>query len=489
MGINPLITEAPLNEGIVSCGRMVLLIFAIQVLSQIETDQFELLFKGLVVCGLMASLASHWLSQPNATMVLPLGHVSYFSDFLLLLLPWSVYFSATSPKKYEKGLFALTSLFFMGEILLKAKRAPLAAILISFILLTLFFLTYRKWKKMISAGLLGICLIIAFLFLSQFVPQIRGGVQRATQTIKAVYAGESKENRMIIYKRTLEGFREKPLFGWGYGNYRFAYPKFYRPGDPDLSLFNDGERAWLMHPHNEILFQLFEGGIVGLALFFLPTGLVFFFLFKKAKHEKNQGVYLTLLFGMISISISTQFTTSATNPVTRMLLVPYFALAYRLIKPDLPLWKFPMLKSPKLIGIFHFICIFLGLTVAGYNLSSYYLTQAKSYLWKGLTPYQHRWAQMLSPGRYDTLVRSATFELKLENEKKGEKLLLKAHHAFPYVPRPIQELGKLYLHQKRYHEAKEILLQGHKMYPSFEVFNDMLKQIEEKDQNKPKTAS
>ena len=70
--------------------------------------------------------------------------------------------------------------------------------------------------------------------------------------------------RLMAWEIALEGWRERPVFGWGPGNYYYVFNQFYRPE----FLEHGWNETWLDNAHNIIFNTLSERGLVGL-LFYL----------------------------------------------------------------------------------------------------------------------------------------------------------------------------------------------------------------------------
>ena len=184
--------------------------------------------------------------------------------------------------------------------------------------------------------------------------------------------------------------------------------------------------------------QLFEGGIPGLILFLFPLSILFIFLIRKFKSTQGerQNLVLTVILGLVAISTTNQFNTSGTNPLIRSLLIPYLALAYSLIREDLPSWSvFPKRKWVLSASTFGLLAILFlsGYGAIGSSISSYLLKQGYQELReKGYTK-KHIPAQVLSPGSFDTLFWSGVIEKRMKNDSKAVTLLHKAHEKFPYA--------------------------------------------------------
>jgi len=71
---------------------------------------------------------------------------------------------------------------------------------------------------------------------------------------------QSTDNRQGIYKQAFDMIQEKPITGWGYGDFERTFLDYYaakyRAGEYNHTLI-----ANLDHPHNELLLWAIEGGI------------------------------------------------------------------------------------------------------------------------------------------------------------------------------------------------------------------------------------
>lgn len=465
--INLLITPAPFNEGIVVVGRLVLLALAVRLLANEEPKKILFLLYWLVLLAGLTLLFS--VKQPDASVFLPVGHISYFSDFFLLLIPWAIslaWYSRSRP--LQAGSLVLAILFFY-EIVIMTRRASLIAFMVALLVTTMVVLSVKTdIRKKIFVVLLIMGGLGAVLVLQ--TPTW----ERLAELTRSFVSGEIRqESRYTIAKRSLTAISEAPLQGHGYGSFRFVYSKYYQPEDQEPRFFKPGAgNQWLMHPHNEILFQLFEGGIVGCLLLSLPFIFIFVFLLKQLNSSDKQTDYLilTLVFAITAFFTTLQFNTSGSNPVIRAIMIPSFALAYRLAKDRIPSWSFEKLNLVwKKWGQIVLMLLFLGIGhgVIGYSLSSHLLIKARNEFRLRSTTSWHHWALYLSPASFDFLTRSAEMEINMENPDRGIALLEKAKKLYPYVPHVYFKLASLYESLGLLPEAKQVLKELYSLYPFY----------------------
>lgn len=102
----------------------------------------------------------------------------------------------------------------------------------------------RPLVAVAGVGLLGILLV-----------GLGPGVRERAASVLDVRANVG---RTQIWRANLDMVRERPLLGWGYGNYkRFRAPYYARYPEADTTA----------HAHNDFLQMLVDGGVVGLAAF------------------------------------------------------------------------------------------------------------------------------------------------------------------------------------------------------------------------------
>jgi O-antigen ligase len=74
------------------------------------------------------------------------------------------------------------------------------------------------------------------------------------------FESESVRDRLIAWQIGLEAFKEKPLLGWGFENFRIAFNKYY---DPKILSTSMSGTYW-DKPHNILLEYLVNTGVLGL---------------------------------------------------------------------------------------------------------------------------------------------------------------------------------------------------------------------------------
>ena len=111
------------------------------------------------------------------------------------------------------------------------------------------------------------------------------------------FAGTSFESsgRLLRWPNTISMVSDFPVFGTGFGTYRFSYYLY----DTD-----EGGK-WSTHAHNEYLETLAEGGVLGGTLFFIPLFLYVYSIIKMLGKRRHPDVKI------LGIGVMTSFFAAA----------------------------------------------------------------------------------------------------------------------------------------------------------------------------------
>lgn len=86
------------------------------------------------------------------------------------------------------------------------------------------------------------------------------------------------KGRTGVWKVALEGFKERPILGWGQDNFLFVFGKYYHP-----ELY--GQEQWFDRAHNVFLDWMIAGGTLGILSYLLIYVAILYILWKKRDRE------------------------------------------------------------------------------------------------------------------------------------------------------------------------------------------------------------
>ncbi len=120
----------------------------------------------------------------------------------------------------------------------------------------------KEWKMLrkIAAIMLGSIAVILVLFFA--VRQIPAVQQSSAFGRLATISLNDKTtaSRLMIWQMAYDGFKEKPLFGWGQENFSYVFNKYYNPAMYD-------QEQWFDRAHNAFLDWMTAAGAPGILLF------------------------------------------------------------------------------------------------------------------------------------------------------------------------------------------------------------------------------
>ncbi|PIR76630.1 MAG: hypothetical protein COU32_01010 [Candidatus Magasanikbacteria bacterium CG10_big_fil_rev_8_21_14_0_10_42_10] len=198
-----------------------------------------------------------------------LGNAIYYSGFGLFLVFVSVLLILKEKRDSAWFWFYLAGILLgFGGIFWGGTRGTLLG-LIAFIAVALFlyilFLrdpAYRtlRQRAMYLMGV-GLFIVVAlFAFRKTDFVQHLPAVGRLVNT---QLTSGTADTRVMAWGVAIEGWKEKPIFGWGPNNYYYAFDQLYRP----QFLEHGWGETWFDNAHSAIFNTLAVQGIIGLVLY------------------------------------------------------------------------------------------------------------------------------------------------------------------------------------------------------------------------------
>lgn len=197
-------------------------------------------------------------------------------------------------------LSQISSAVFFIAIFFSYTRAAWVALVVLFTFFALFRFRIFLSKKIILLLIVS-AFAIGYVAMRYHVLQ---AAERNANSITNVAANYSNLERINRWVAAIDMIRAKPIFGVGYGVYRFLYQKYRNP------LFTTPISNMFAGPHNDYLQYFSEAGIFG-----ITTWLLFlFYLYKEAlavyrsiSDEFAKSILLGCLGGVLTYNIHAFF--------------------------------------------------------------------------------------------------------------------------------------------------------------------------------------
>ncbi len=199
-------------------------------------------------------------------------------------------------KKIWKILSTLLLIFNLVILFLTATRGAIVAFGISIFVFLLFLIFRKKTKKFLKILLLIFLLSTIVISIFLYTNRKEDWMQKAPLIIRRLVAitPTSNQSRLRSWNIGLKGFKERPVFGWGTGNYNVVFNKHYDPW-----YLTKGEQAtWFDQTHNQIIDLLALTGILGTLSYLVIFFVLFRLLRKRYVNTANQRISILLLICM-----------------------------------------------------------------------------------------------------------------------------------------------------------------------------------------------
>jgi O-antigen ligase/Flp pilus assembly protein TadD len=183
----------------------------------------------------------------------------------------------------------LLQIFIVFNTLTRGGILALAFSLVVFISYLAFF--YLKSNKLVrNTGIAILLLGIIFaglVFFNKKADWVKdNAVLNRISTISI--SATTAQNRLMTWQASYQGFKEKPILGYGYENFYQVFDKYFNP-----KIYRKaGSVVWFDRAHNIIFDRLISGGLIGLFLYLSLLFIPLIYLWKYFRQNKTVGRYL-----------------------------------------------------------------------------------------------------------------------------------------------------------------------------------------------------
>lgn len=212
----------------------------------------------MALYGLLQIAGVFIINQGGVRLDGRLGNATYLAIYMvfhifitaMLLLKWR-------GKNLIRYIYATAILLQLITLYFTATRGAIlglfVGVFVSTLLIALFGKEYPRLRKTSAALLIGLVLVvIGFVAVKDTAFIKSNSVLSRLSTISL----EEGSTRFTIWGMALQGVKERPILGWGQGNFNIVFNKYYDP-----SLY--GQEQWFDRVHNIVFDWLIAGGILG----------------------------------------------------------------------------------------------------------------------------------------------------------------------------------------------------------------------------------
>jgi len=196
------------------------------------------------------------------------------------------------------ALFAGYLLFIIYlSILMTAVRGAILSLFLTLFLLALFLIFFSK-KKKIKMGLLILIIVFVLLFVFAFIAKDKPFIKNISWLNKITNISsdtDTVQTRIWSWTSAFEGWKERPVFGWGPENFAILHMKHFNA----RHFTHIGSETIWDRAHNVLINTLATMGIIGLLSYLFIFFSIFYVLIKKLKKKKIGKITFAVFSAMI----------------------------------------------------------------------------------------------------------------------------------------------------------------------------------------------
>jgi len=283
------------SEGLLLWSHMFILFF---ILRNFISNRKEWLFlwevffvaaQIVVLIGLLQYFNVDFINRTGVTdgrVASTIGNAAYLAGYSLLAVFFGLYLMIKRHNKYLSIYYIVAILIDLFVMVQTGTRGAFVAILASaliFVIYNIFRISHKKIKySLIALGLI-LCVLGAVIYVNRSSDFIQNN--EALRRMTSISLSErTAQTRLMTWNSAWQGFKEKPILGYGQENFSVVFNKYFNP-----EIYSHaGSQVWFDRAHNIFLDHLVTGGIIGLLLYSLLILWPLYIVLKKATAGRKE---------------------------------------------------------------------------------------------------------------------------------------------------------------------------------------------------------
>lgn len=223
-----------------------------------------------------------------------LGNAAYMAIYMLFHIFFLFYLFVRSKVNVHRALYAIVIVIFIYTLLLTGTRGTFLGLvggsIVAVAYIALFARRYPQVRKFATWGFV-LLLVAGGVFYSSRDKLVE--MSPTLGRVASIDLSRDLEVRSKIWAMAIEGVKERPILGWGQGNFNYVFNKNYNP-----ELWH--AESWFDRTHNIIFDWLIAGGFLGLIAYLSIFAGAFYYLFwQPLRTPKEEHKFSVLERGVI----------------------------------------------------------------------------------------------------------------------------------------------------------------------------------------------
>lgn len=238
------------------------------------------------------------IHQSGTRLDATLGNSAYLAVYILFHIFLLAYLCVVAQRENNRFLKYLYAILGVAEAVILYFTATRGAILgllggVGLIVLLLAWRgrgSVRKW----SLGAVAVMIVLVGLFIGIKDTAFVKESPVLSRFGEISLSSGTSMSRLLIWNMSWQGFKERPILGWGPENYGVVFAKFY---DPKMW----GQEPWFDRSHNVFFDNLINGGLLGLVAYLALFGFTLYYIWRRKEgDESNDLLGKSILTGLLA---------------------------------------------------------------------------------------------------------------------------------------------------------------------------------------------
>lgn len=230
-----------------------------------------------------------------------LGNAAYMAIYMLFHIFFAFWVFVQSKTTFPRVISALLALMFIFTLIETGTRGTALGFVAGATVMVAYIAFFGKQFRQFRGYAIAVCVFIV-LGAGAFIAARDSAFVQSSPNLARVanITLDELSVRFTIWGMAYEGVKERPILGWGQGNFNYVFNEQYEP-------FLWGQEQWFDRVHNIVLDWLIAGGVLGfLAYVSVFAAAIYYLLWRPFWHEDEtfsvleRAVLLGLLAGYVT---------------------------------------------------------------------------------------------------------------------------------------------------------------------------------------------
>ncbi len=221
-----------------------------------------------------------------------LGIYAYFNIFIAAFFMVRASFTTTG-ERVRVAIYGAVVLLQMFVLYHTGTRGAILGLMVGAGLATILIAIFERERKKLRKVAVGIIVAIALL-VGGFIAVRDSAFVKETPLLarfsEISISNFSTNARVMVWGMAIEGFKERPILGWGMENFNYVFNEYYNPK-------MHGQEQWFDRAHNVFFDWLIAGGLLALFAYLALFGCAVYCIWRRA--DLLSAVEKSVLTGLL----------------------------------------------------------------------------------------------------------------------------------------------------------------------------------------------